>query len=453
MQTLTEKQTPSHVRYWVVAFLCALSFLTYFDRVSIMRAQPEIQGSLSLTNDQMGLVMSAFWLSYGLFEIPSGFIGDRFGPKLALIRIVLAWSLFTALTGVATGFVSLVAFRFMFGVGEAGAFPNMAAVQARWLPVRERARAGGIVWLFARWGGAFSPLIFGAILRMMGSKAIATIPGVSLLAGVAPWRVGFFISGLLGLVWCAAFQFWFRDNPAEKAGVNSAEVELIGTRRTGSDHGGGKEMWWALITSPSVWALSILYFSSSFGWSFFLSWMPRYLKDVHHVEFEKSEFISALPLFCGGITCVVGGYICDYLVRRTGRRRLVRAIFPVTGCCVAAISMYGIHFTTTPMQATILMCVAAGAYDFGQAANWASIVDIGGQYSGTSAGFINMISNLGHAAQTAVGAWIFDNYGWGVLFAVYSAAYLIAASMWLFIDPTKPFYEPKPEVLHVQEAV
>ena len=161
--------SPSHARYAVMAFLCVLSFLTYFDRVCIVRAQGDIQRDLHLSDTQFGLVLGAFWFAYALFEIPGGFLGDRYGARGTLTRIVLAWSLFTALSGSAVGFFSLFAYRFLFGVGEAGAYPNMARVQGAWLPVRSRARAGGLLWLCARWGGAFSPVIFGAMLRTFGS--------------------------------------------------------------------------------------------------------------------------------------------------------------------------------------------------------------------------------------------------------------------------------------------
>ena len=151
---------PTRVRFGVMGFLLALSFLTYFDRVCIVRSQQEIQAELKLDNGQMGLVFGAFWLAYALFEIPGGWLGDRNGARRTLTRIVLAWSICTVLTGFATGFASLLAYRFLFGVGEAGAYPNMARIQSAWLPASSRGRAGGLLWLAARWGGAFSPFLF-----------------------------------------------------------------------------------------------------------------------------------------------------------------------------------------------------------------------------------------------------------------------------------------------------
>src|SRR6186997_2229053 len=162
----------SRVRVSVMAFLCVLSFLTYYDRQCIVRAQENIQAALAISDEQMGIVFGTFWLAYALFEIPGGWMGDRMGARFTITRIVLAWSLFTVLTGVATGFYSLLMYRFLFGAGEAGAFPNMARIQSRWLPIVERARAGGILWLMARWGAAFAPVIFGALTRGIESLQV-----------------------------------------------------------------------------------------------------------------------------------------------------------------------------------------------------------------------------------------------------------------------------------------
>lgn len=441
------RETGTHVRIGVMAFLCVLSFLTYYDRQCIVRAQESIQASLSLSDGQMGLVFGTFWLAYALFEIPGGWMGDRFGARFTATRIVLAWSLFTALTGVATGFYSLLIYRFLFGVGEAGAFPNMARIQSRWLPIVERARAGGILWMMARWGAAFAPVIFGTMTRGIVSLQ-ASMSESSLLgwfATMPAWRIAFFASGLLGVVWCLAFYPWFRDDPSQKKTVSPAELRYIeaGRGQIEVGHRSDAQTWISLFSSPSLWALALYYFCGSIGWSFFVSWMPRYMKEVQHVSFENSEWSSAFPLICGGIACLVGGVLSDALVKRTGWRRLGRAVFPVTGCLVAAAAMLAIRNADTARNATILMCLAAAAFDFGQAANWASIVDIGGRNAGIAMGFINMVGCLGHAVQPYIGARIFQTFGWNALFGVYAVAFLLAMTTWAIIDPTRTFYDKR----------
>jgi MFS family permease len=438
---------PTRVRYVVLGFLCSLAFLSYLDRVCIARAQVDIQRDLHISDAQIGLVLSIFWLGYALFEIPGGWMGDRFGGRSTLSRIVLAWSLFTALSGAATGYASLLVYRLLFGLGEAGAFPNMARVQSRWFPARLRAWAGGILWLAARWGGAFSFLLFGYLLAGFESQgfknAVGHVPVLHFLQGVPSWRLGFWSMGFLGLIWTVLFFLWFRDNPADKPSVNEAELELIqsdsGPAPRHEAHGDAR-VWAALFTSRNLWSLALAYLCISFGWSFFVSWMPRYLLDVHHVSFKGSQAMDVLPMFCGGISCLIGGALSDGLVRLTGWTRFGRAIFPISGYLIAAISMFAIRLTHTPGQAIFLMCLASAANDFGQGACWTTVIGIGGLYAGTAFGFMNMVGNIGNL-QPVVGALIFKHFGWNVLFAVYAGVYFCAACLWVGINPTKQFYQ------------
>ncbi|SRR6266540_1003810 len=430
----------------MMAFLCALAFLTYFDRVCIMRAQDDIRADLGLSNAQMGLVLGAFWFAYALFEIPGGWLGDRFGSRSTLTRIVVAWSVFTALSGSASGFLSLLTFRLMFGAGEAGAFPNMARVQAQWLPIESRARAGGLLFLLARWGGALSPLLFGALLRAFGSDAFrrvtSDLPLVGGLAHVAPWRLSFWAAGCIGSVWCVGFFWSFRDNPADHRGVNAAELSLIRSgRKEEPEHAIDRVIWARLLRSRSLWGLGGLYLCSSFAWSFFVSWAPKYLKEAHGVQMGGSEFMTGLPLFCGGISCLLGGALSDGLVKRTGRKRLVRTLFSVAGYGTAAAAMWAIRFATSAEQATAFLCLAAAAGDFAHGANWATIVDVGGRYAGTAAGFVNMVGNGGNYLQPPVGAWVSGSLGWSAMFGLYAAVYIAAAAMWSLIEPSRAFYE------------
>jgi MFS transporter, ACS family, glucarate transporter len=426
-----------------MAFLCVLSFLTYFDRVCIARAQPDIRTELDINAEGMGLVFGAFWLAYALFEIPGGWMGDRYGARITLTRIVLAWSIFTMLSGCATGLVSLLLFRFLFGMGEAGAYPNMARVQANWLPAPSRARAGGLLWLMARFGAAASPFLFGAMLRGFDSPGWRTsLAGVGLPDDISAWRVAFWAAGVIGLAWCVAFYLWFRDDPASMPSVNAAELRLIKGEggSASAPHSMPGQAWRALFTCRSLWAMGLLYLFGSFGWSFFVSWAPQYLKEMHEVNFDDSEFMTGLPLFFGGISCLVGGALSDALVRWLGWKWLGRAVFPLCGYTIAAGAMFCMPWAQTAEQACFLMCVASAGNDFGQGANWATIVDVGGRYAGTAAGFINMVGCGGNYLQPAIGALVFQSLGWDFLTGVYAAAFLTAAAMWLLINPDHTFY-------------
>jgi len=437
----------THIRYGVMAFLCILSFLSYFDRVCIMRVQGDIKHDLSISNMQMGWIMMVFWFAYALFELPGGWLGDRYGARNTLTRIVLAWSLFTALSGSAVGFYSLFAYRFLFGVGEAGAFPNMARVQARWLPLSAQGKASGVLWLVARWGGALSMPLFGYLLAFFSSHAfkgfVASVPFLHGLAGIKSWRMSFWACGLMGITWVVFFYPWFRDNPADKPSVNQAELDLItaGKRPKPRAERDGK-IWAALFTSPDMWALAFLYVFGSFGFSFFITYVPNYLFDNLKIDIKHSEWMSAAPLFCGGATCLIGGILSDKIYKRLGRKRLARAIFPVVGHIIAAAAILGLRYVHSATQATILLSITMAAYDFGLGAKWATIIDIGGRHSGLAAGFVNMIGNLGgNCLQPILAPWIIKHYGWPVLFGVYSSMYLLAASTWFFIHPDRHFYK------------
>src|SRR5262245_46879311 len=221
LSRLADIRRPTRVRFGVLAFACSLSLLTYLDRICIMRAKENMQNDLGFSNNEMGWIFSAFTVGYMLFEVPGGWMGDRWGARRVLTRIVLCWSLFTALTGCVWGFSlqfgllavnslsTLLLIRFLFGVGEAGAYPNLTRVVGDWFPFHERAFAQGTIWMSARLGGAFAPFIIGRLSAALG------------------WRQAFWVLGAAGVSWCVVFWIWFRDTPEEKPECNEAERDLI----------------------------------------------------------------------------------------------------------------------------------------------------------------------------------------------------------------------------------
>jgi ACS family glucarate transporter-like MFS transporter len=254
---------PTRVRWKVLGWLCSFSAITYIGRICIIQVRPDIEQSLSLTPSSMAYAFSAFSLAYALFEIPSGWLGDRLGPRKVITRIVLCWVAFTGLTGAAWNLASLVVFRFLFGVGEAGAFPNIARAGREWFPFSERGLAQGFVWMSARWGGAVAPLMIMVLAYRWG------------------WRLGFVLLSVLGLVWLWGFYSRFKDSPREDPSVNDAERALIaGPAKDTSTV--APLSWTTMLRSPTLWALSLMYFGSNAGWSFFASWITPYLqKDLH----------------------------------------------------------------------------------------------------------------------------------------------------------------------------
>jgi MFS family permease len=206
--------------------LSLLAVITYLDRVTIAVAGPRMQDALQISPEAWGWVTSVFFLSYSAFEIPTGALGDRIGPRRVLARIVAWWSAFTALTGVVSNYYILLMVRFCFGAGEAGAYPNASVVIGRWIPLANRTRVWGIVWMTSQVGAALSPLLVVPIQMRYR------------------WRAPFFVFGFLGVVWSLTWYVWFRDSPHEKAGVTEAELREIGSAppvhpNGGSARGGG----------------------------------------------------------------------------------------------------------------------------------------------------------------------------------------------------------------------
>jgi MFS family permease len=216
---------------------------------------------LGLDKVSMAWVFGAFGWAYALFEIPGGYLGDRIGPRAVLMRIVLWWSFFTAATGWAWNAVSLAVTRFMFGAGEAGCFPNLTKVFTTWLPPKERVRAQGIMWLSARWGGAFTPPLVQLVIVWVG------------------WRHSFEIFGGLGVIWAIVFYRWYRNNPLDNPRLNAAERELVRESSVNAS-GHGDVPWAKFLASRQVWMVCLQYFCLSYGWYFYVTWLPTYFKEA-----------------------------------------------------------------------------------------------------------------------------------------------------------------------------
>ena len=272
----------SRARYRVVALAIGLAVLSYIQRVAISQAAGPISRDLHFNKAAMGLIFGAFGLSYALFELPMGLLGDRIGVRRILIQIVLAWSLFTALTGAAWSFISMYVVRFAFGAGEAGCFPNLTRMLSVWLPARERVTAQSLMWACTRWGGAATPPIVLAIVSIFG------------------WRWAFVAFALLGVVWCIIFFAWFRNDPSEHPSVNAAERELIETTRNLQVHRSAQDNWLSILLTPQVAILVLQYFCFSFVWYFYITWLPTYLIEQRGQTPGHAATLSVLPLLFGG---------------------------------------------------------------------------------------------------------------------------------------------------------
>ena len=407
---------PTRVRHGVLGFTLVLTAIAYLDRVCISTAAPAMKDDLGISDVEMGYVFSAFTLAYALFEVPSGWLADRFGARVTLARIVLWWSAMTAATGAVFGFASLLAVRFLFGVGEAGAFPSMARTYSRWLPAPERGRAFGLALMTAALGGA------------------ATQPLVVWLLERAHWRHTFMIFGLVGVGWAAAWYWWFRDDPRAHDGVNAAELQLIGHDPPEPHRA---VPWRELVRARSLVALWAMYGFAIYGWYFYITWLPTYLLRARGFDLRQVGWFAALPLLSIGAGVLVGGWASDVLARHWGTRAGRRAP-GLVGLPLAALAILGAMVTPTSTTAALLLAAAAGLAALGVSPGWAVCLEIGGRHAGVVSGSMNTFGNLGGTLSPVVVGWCLQWWdSWNASLVTVAACYLLAAVCWLAIDPTK----------------
>ncbi|MBS1826808.1 MAG: MFS transporter [Acidobacteria bacterium] len=377
----------------VLALVFTAAMLTYFDRVCLSTAAPAMQMELGLTQVQMGYVFSIFNIAYALAEVPSGWLGDRWGQKLMMVRIVGGWSLFTMLTGAARAYGSLLAIRFAFGAMEAGAFPTLSRALSHWFPPERRSRANGVMWTGSRLGGALAPAVAAATIAWAG------------------WRWTFAQFGAVGILWCLAWMRWYRDNPQSKA--QAVTLDPV--------------PWRSLLTNGTLLALFWAYFASGFGFQFFVTWLPTFLMKEHGLSLGRSGFYASLPLLAGAAGSLVGGLLAD---------RLGRRVVGVCGFLFSAIAFVGSTYAESGESAIFGLVLAAGLHDVTLPVAWATCVDVGGRFGGTTSGYMNLASSISGTAAPIAAAWLAEVSGtFAAVFWVAAAVYAIGALLWLFIDP------------------
>lgn len=412
------------MRYAVLLLVYLAAFITYLDRVCMSVAAPAMQAELGLSQMQFGWVFTVFYVAYAVFEVPTAWLGDRWGQRRMLVRIVGCWSIFTILTGMVRGFASLLVTRTVFGAAEAGAFPTLSRALSRWFPIHERGRANGVMWMGARSGGAFAPPLAVALLLWLG------------------WRATFAVFGAVGLIWCAVCWLWYRDDPGDHASVNEAELRLIRVGAVPPPHHSEAVPWRRLLLNTTMMALFFSYFASGFGFQFFVTWLPTYFMREHGLTLQKSGMFAALPLAAGAAGCLLGGLISDWITRRTGSVTIGRRSVGVAGFLVGAAGYAAAVSVGSPWAAIACLALASGAHDLTLPVLWATTTDAGGRFGGTASGFVNFASSLSGMLAPLTAAAL--DRAFGSFHAVFYAAagmYLIGAALWLVIDPRKSLAE------------
>lgn len=418
---------PTRTRFGVLGFLCSLSFVLYLDRVCIGQAVPEIERELGLSHSQMGYALGAFTIAYGLFEVPTGRWGDRYGSRGVLARIVVWWSLFTALTGAVAGLWSLVAVRFLFGAGEAGAYPNAARVIARWFPLEERGRVQGFMLTAAQLGAAIAPAAAAYLILSAG------------------WRATFVVFSVFGVVWAAAFYWWFRDNPAEHPAVNESERALIagaGNVIAVSEHS-LPIPWRSVLSSPNIWLLGTVQTCSSFVSYMYMSWYPTYLEKGRGVEPLEAGGLASLVMAGAAVGCISSGFITDWLARFTHRNPLRHRLYGFAGTALSAVLLLASIECESPRASASLAALAFMAAISQQATFWTVTMEISGKHLGVIFGLMNSLGVPGAFVSTVFLGRFVDwmhsrgyegRAQWDPAFYVYAGVLAVGACCWLAVD-------------------
>lgn len=409
-----EPQTPpAPQRSIVLGFLFVLSIISSIDRICISVAGKTIEDEMQLSASQWGWVLGAFVAAYAIFEIPSGSSGDRLGPRKVLTRIVVWWSIFTALSGMARNVWQLIMTRFMLGAGEAGAYPNSTVAISRWFPRFERARAQGIVWMGSRIGSAIAPL---AILPIQATFG---------------WRWSFVLFGFVGIVWAGAWWIWFRDSPTEKkrAGQSSppapAEREHVSTP------------WRRIFGSRNLWWVMLMYHAHCWSAFFFLTWLHTFLQNGRGYTRTDLLQLSWLPFICGALANFLGGICSDLLVKRMGLKWGRRWI-GIVGHGIATVFLALAFLTQDKVWTIAFLAVAYAGSDFMLPVAWAVCLDVGGQKAGAVSGAMNTAGQIGSFLTTVLFGQLtsaFGSYDLPLIPIIVMST--VSALAWLKIDPTQ----------------
>ena len=433
----------THVRYAVLASACALAVVTYVQRAGFGSNSSELLRDLHMDVRDLSAMTVAFMVSYGLFEIPWGRLGDRFGARGLLVVIALGGSLRTAGEAAvvllpqvySVQITFLLALRFLFGAFQAGTFPVLSRLTADWMPTTERGAAQGFIWMLSRGGAVLAPIVMVKLFHVLGN-----------------WQIPLVCGAGLGVVWCLAVWPWLRNRPEQSPGVNRAELWLIASGRVArkpNEHGGAP--WGAMLRSSNVWALWWMYGFLGFSGNFFLFMFANYLQDYRHFDKDTAKWLTMAPFACGTLACISGGVLSDLIIKRTGNRRIGRRLVGVCGLSLAGLMIFISPWVDDLRWLAVIYGLTFLGNDLSMGPAWAAASDIGERHAGTLAGAMNMMASLMgalaavmagqffHAAAVAekTGDLVGHRLYMTIPFVVFATSYWLGALCWLRVDVTE----------------
>jgi sugar phosphate permease len=412
---------PTKTRWLVLLLISLMYMITYMDRTGISIAAPAMEREFGLSKTAIGVVFSVFLWAYAIGQIPGGWLADRFGPRLVLLIIVPFWSLMTAMTAVAGGLTSLIGIRFVFGLAESGAFPTATRAMQLWFPKAERGIVHGVTHSFSRFAVAIVPFLAVSIMVTLG------------------WRWIFYLFGAAGLLWSAAFYLLYQNLPEKHARVNQEELARIRGRNADGEikpitlHQQLATPWKTIFRSANMWYIAAGYCCFYYGTYFFMTWFPTYLVDYRHLSLKTVGVWASLPLLAGMVGDIVGGTLTDKVYRRTGKLKFARRIVAAPAMLASGVCL--IPAATAHSAWTAILCLTASLFflELVISPAWAVPMDVGGEYSGTVCGVMNMAGSLAASLSPIIFGALVQRGFWILPFFISAGVLLTGALIWTFL--------------------
>ena len=412
---------PTKTRWLVLLLISLMYMITYMDRTGISIAAPAMEREFGLSKTAIGVVFSVFLWAYAIGQIPGGWLADRFGPRLVLLIIVPFWSLMTAMTAVAAGLTSLIGIRFVFGLAESGAFPTATRAMQLWFPKAERGIVHGVTHSFSRFAVAIVPFLAVSIMVTLG------------------WRWIFYLFGAAGLLWSAAFYLLYQNLPEKHARVNQEELARIRGRNADGEikpitlHQQLATPWKTIFRSANMWYIAAGYCCFYYGTYFFMTWFPTYLVDYRHLSLKTVGVWASLPLLAGMVGDIVGGTLTDKVYRRTGKLKFARRIVAAPAMLASGVCL--IPAATAHSAWTAILCLTASLFflELVISPAWAVPMDVGGEYSGTVCGVMNMAGSLAASLSPIIFGALVQRGFWILPFFISAGVLLTGALIWAFL--------------------
>ena len=393
--------------------------ITFLDRVALSSASSNIMDNLHINTIQWGWILGMFTLAYASFEIPTGWLGDKFGGKKILIRVVLWWSLFTILTGLTSGFIMLLIVRFLFGVGEAGAYPNTSIILSKWFPVLERGRAQATIWGASRIGAALTPFIVLPIQQKFS------------------WHISFYTLGFVGLIWVLFFIFWQKEDPTQSKNISKDELDyILANRDLPIQNEIEKTSFWSGFKNKNLGFLLLMYVCYAVGAYFFQSWFHTYLQKGRQISTQQLIWASSVPYLLAALGCFMGGWLSDKACLRFGKK-WGRRMVPMIGLFVSGICIICASLVNDNLTCIILLGIGMAFMDLTAPVAWAVAMDMGGTKSGTVSGAMNSAGLLGAYLSTVLFGYLASTYGYYLPVLLIGVLVFCGTFVWLKIDATQ----------------